>query len=103
MSPPPGEEMTVQNGKPKLPKFYQPTCVTLLSGGIDSAACVDFYQQQNYMVTGLHLTYGQPAAYQEEIAAKAVARHYRIKLNVIQMSGTRPKLGTEFLGRNAFL
>jgi 7-cyano-7-deazaguanine synthase len=93
----------MSNEKPTLPKFSQPICVTLLSGGIDSAACVDFYQRQNYRVTGLHLTYGQPAAYQEEVAAKAVARYYRIKLNVIQMSGTRPKMDTEFLGRNAFL
>jgi 7-cyano-7-deazaguanine synthase len=78
-------------------------CIVLLSGGIDSAACVDFYQRQHFLVQGLHVTYGQPAAKQESVAASAIANYYRIPLTQISMIGARPKTETEFLGRNALL
>lgn len=78
-------------------------CLVLLSGGIDSAACVDFYQRQQFAVQGLHVTYGQPAAKQEFAAASAIANYYRIPLTRINMVGARPKTETEFLGRNSLL
>jgi 7-cyano-7-deazaguanine synthase len=81
----------------------QSDCVVLLSGGIDSAACVDFYQRQQFLIQGLHVTYGQPAAKQESAAASAIADYYRIPLTQICMIGARPKSETEFLGRNALL
>jgi 7-cyano-7-deazaguanine synthase len=78
-------------------------CVVLLSGGMDSAACVDFYQRQGLAVSGLHVSYGQPAASHEVASAKAIARHYGIPLSIISMNGARPKSDGELLGRNAFL
>ena len=81
----------------------QSDCVVLLSGGLDSAACVDFYQQQQFAVSGLHVAYGQPAARHEAAAARAVADHYGISLALIRLVGARPKSATEFLGRNALL
>jgi 7-cyano-7-deazaguanine synthase len=70
---------------------------------VDSAACIDFYQRQGFEVSGLHVTYGQPAARQEAGAAAAIAHHYRIPLNVIQLVGTCPKSDGELFGRNALL
>lgn len=78
-------------------------CTVLLSGGIDSAACVDLYQRQHFIVQGLHVTYGQPAAKRESVAASAIANYYRIPLVQISMIGARPKSEAEFLGRNALL
>lgn len=60
--------------------------MVLLSGGIDSSACVEFYRRQQF---------DQPAEQQEESAAKAVARHYSIPLNIIRLEGTRPKMSGE--------
>lgn len=81
----------------------QDQCVVLVSGGIDSAACIDFYQREKFTVSGLHVNYGQPAARHEAAAAAAVANHYGISLTHIQLTGARPKLEAEFLGRNALL
>lgn len=78
-------------------------CVVLLSGGIDSTACVDFYLKQAIAVSGLHVSYGQPAAQREEEAARTIASHYRIPLSVVKMAGSRAKSHGETLGRNAFL
>ena len=73
-----------------LTLFPQCGCVVLVSGGLDSAACVDFYQQQRLAVSGLHVTYGQPAARHEAAAATAVAHHYGIPLTLIRLVGARP-------------
>lgn len=78
-------------------------CLVLLSGGVDSAACVDFYVQQNFAVEALHISHGQPAARQEETFAKAIAEHYRIPLAVIRLDTARIKADGEIIGRNAFL
>ncbi len=81
----------------------QCACVVLVSGGVDSAACVDFFERQEYAVSGLHVTYGQPGARQEAAAAAAVADHYDIPLTLVRQVGARPKSDGELLGRNAFL
>lgn len=84
--------------------YMEPTkCVVLLSGGIDSAACVAFYIRQQFAVQALHVSYGQPAARQEEASAKAVASHYRIPLAIVKLDGIRMKADGEIIGRNAFL
>jgi len=87
----------------KSSSLTQCNCVVLLSGGIDSAACVDFYLQQSATVSGLHVTYGQPAARHEENAARAIADHYGIPLAIVRMAGSRAKSDGEIFGRNAFL
>lgn len=89
--------------RPTRASFRGSDCVVLLSGGMDSAACVDFYRRQHFEVRGLHLGYGQAAARQEGVAAAAVARHYGIPLTVIQLRGARPKSDGELPGRNAVL
>ena len=78
-------------------------CLVLLSGGIDSAACVDFYQRQMYEMDALCVDYGQPAAAFEMKAASAVSRYFGIPLRVLKVDGAQPKTGGEITARNAFL
>lgn len=75
----------------------------LLSGGLDSAACVDFYLQQGASVSGLHVSFGQPAADRERLAAARIASYYHISLKRIIITGACPKPPGQILGRNAML
>ncbi len=78
-------------------------CEVLVSGGIDSTACIDFYLRQDLIVTGFHVSYGQPAAEHEKRSAHAVAEFYGIPLRVMEISGFRAKQDGEIIGRNAML
>jgi len=77
--------------------------LVLLSGGLDSAACMTFYRSQGYDVSGLFVAYGQSALRQELIAARRIAKHARVPLAIIQISGLGP-FGAGFVpARNALL
>ena len=78
-------------------------CVVLVSGGIDSAACIDFFQRQEFNVSGIHIDYGQLAAGHEAAAASAVAKHYGVSLSFCELRGAGQKSAGELIGRNAFL
>jgi 7-cyano-7-deazaguanine synthase len=75
----------------------------LLSGGIDSSACVAFYLEQEFRVAGIFVDYGQIAMPREVRAAEAVAKHYRIPLTKLKWTGVQEKPSGLILGRNAFL
>ena len=75
----------------------------LLSGGIDSATCLAYYLNEGFRVDALFVDYGQIGAPKELRAAKAICRHFRIRLRVVALSGTTPKGPGLVLGRNAFL
>ena len=77
-------------------------CIVLLSGGIDSAACLDMYLRNESFVNCLHVQYGQRAARQELDAATAIASHYDVPLTVIRHCGDRQHHEGEVVGRNAF-
>ena len=77
-------------------------CLVLLSGGIDSSACIDFYKRQKFKVSGLHINYGQSASAPESTASTAIAQYYNIPLKQLIISGSRKKEASEVLGRNAF-
>ncbi len=75
----------------------------LLSGGIDSAACVRYYLDLGRTVRGLFVNYGQAAATTERESAEALARHYGIPLGQVEIKGpARFGIG-EITGRNALL
>jgi 7-cyano-7-deazaguanine synthase len=77
--------------------------LVLLSGGVDSTACVAYYISQKYSVNGLFVDYGQSAARYENKAALAISQHYNIPLKKIIVSGAR-KWGAGCIpGRNSFL
>ncbi len=75
----------------------------LLSGGIDSAACLAFFVRQGFLVECLHVSFGQPALLQESAAAKRVAHHYKVPLKVLRWTGSTSCQDGEITGRNAFL
>jgi 7-cyano-7-deazaguanine synthase len=75
----------------------------LLSGGIDSAACVDFYIDIGRKPCGLHINYGQPASGKEAESAKAIADYYSIPLFYSRWEGYVAKTVGFINGRNSFL
>ncbi len=76
--------------------------LALLSGGIDSTACIEYYLSRNYDVSGLFIDYGQPDSEKEMISSKAVSDHYSIPLKQITVKGTNFSEGY-IPGRNAML
>jgi len=77
--------------------------IVLLSGGIDSAACVAFYRQLGHAVVGVFVDYGQPVRGQEEKSAVAIASHFDMPLTIIRSAGPRTNYAGEIAGRNALL
>lgn len=75
----------------------------LLSGGIDSTACLAFYLTGGYTVNCIHVSFGQASAEYEEIAAKKVAQYYNAPLTIVRWLGSNSYLTDEIIGRNAFL
>lgn len=81
----------------------QGAATVLLSGGIDSSACVAFLLDQAFRVESLFIDYGQAAAPQERAAAAAMASHFGVPLRQVRLSEVRPKAAGIIPGRNAFL
>jgi 7-cyano-7-deazaguanine synthase len=77
--------------------------LVLLSGGIDSTACLDFYTDLGRAPCALFVDYGQPASRIEADAAKAVAAHYSVPLISLTWFGHQTKHDGLIPGRNCFL
>jgi 7-cyano-7-deazaguanine synthase len=82
--------------------FRARKALVLLSGGIDSMACVAYYKAREFEVSALHLTYGQAAAKREAIAARRVARAFDVPLAVTAVDGLAIGSG-KIPGRNALV
>jgi len=67
--------------------------LVLLSGGIDSSACIEYYVSRGYEVGALFVEYGQPDMDKETAAASAVSNHYGIKLSRLRITGYLPPDG----------
>jgi len=87
----------------RLTKTNGNDVLVLLSGGIDSSACVRFYLSQRSNLRALFIDYGQQSAKQEAEAANKISQHYCIPLRVMSSVGTTGKSSGVVLGRNAFL
>lgn len=74
----------------------------LLSGGIDSATCIQYYKQQNYMVYTLFVNYGQEHFNQELNAAIAVSKYYHVPLEILEINSINIPNGY-IPGRNLML
>jgi 7-cyano-7-deazaguanine synthase len=79
------------------------TVTVLLSGGIDSTACVHFYIRQRFRVRPVFVDYGQPASKAESKSARAVSAFYRLPLRTISIHGPRIPRSGEILARNLAL
>jgi 7-cyano-7-deazaguanine synthase len=77
--------------------------LVLLSGGIDSTACLDFYKELGRLPLAFFVDYGQPAARLEADAAKAVSAHYSVPLVSLTWRGYQTKRAGLIPGRNCFL
>ena len=75
--------------------------VVLLSGGIDSSACVNYYLSQKLKPKGLFIDYGQVVAKRELMSAKKISKHYKIKLDTIKILLDHKFQDGEIKGRNA--
>lgn len=76
--------------------------IILLSGGIDSAACVHYYLKEKFSPEALFIGYGQAAMEKEYESAKKIASYYNIKLDVIKVEILNRFGQGEIKGRNAF-
>lgn len=77
--------------------------IVLLSGGIDSTACIDFYLNLGYEVECVFCDYGQPAKTAEFISAKAITDYYHVPLKTITTDSIIVPCTGEICGRNAML
>jgi 7-cyano-7-deazaguanine synthase len=84
-------------------KHSQPRATVLLSGGVDSAACMKFLQLQGFEVHTLFIDYGQRAAVLERAAARALSENHKCPFEIVTVSGNSHFGNGELLGRNAFL
>jgi len=77
--------------------------LVLLSGGVDSLACMNFYSRRGHSIKGVFVDYGQAAANHEESAATEIAKLYDVKLQKISVSFGNTFGEGEVLGRNPLL
>lgn len=87
----------------KLNEIASPEVLVLLSGGLDSAACLSFYIDLGRPTCGFFIDYQQPAANREGRAAKAIADYYDVFLYTAKWSGQSKKRSGLVAARNAFL
>ena len=82
----------------KDPKF----ALVLMSGGIDSTACAQFYKEQGFRVEGLFIDHGQRALEKERLAISAIEEACSIPIKQVLLSGIDIPVLREVPGRNAF-
>jgi len=79
------------------------SCLVLLSGGIDSAACICYYLIHGFHIKGVFIDYGQIARKKELTSANNIASYYGIELDHHMFSTSQILSQGEIKGRNAFL
>lgn len=77
--------------------------LVLLSGGVDSVACIHLLQSQHFQVSAFHISYGQPASSIERTRSEEIARYFKVPLKTCQVHATTNLTDGEIQGRNAFL
>lgn len=75
----------------------------LISGGIDSTACLAFLLQNHFTVEATFVDFGQPACAREQRAARDITDFYRTPLSIFAANPNRPFEAGEIVGRNGFL
>jgi 7-cyano-7-deazaguanine synthase len=77
--------------------------LVLLSGGMDSTACIHYYLALGFDVTGFFINYGQLAAIAERNSAVRVCSHYGAEFVEANCHSARSFGVGEIKGRNVFL
>ena len=79
------------------------SALVLLSGGVDSTACIHFLLSQHFQVSAFHISYGQLATSIEKNCSENIARYFQIPLRTCQVDAATHLADGEVQGRNAFL
>ena len=77
--------------------------LVLLSGGLDSTACLDFLCSNSYKVTSLFIDYGQLARNQEQHSAKKISRYFGVPFIKLKLDNIHFNKTGLLIGRNLFL
>ncbi len=77
--------------------------IVLASGGIDSTACIAYYQESGFNVEAVFIDYGNPANRIECYSITKLSLMFGIKLTILEMKGADIRFPGEIRGRNAFL
>jgi 7-cyano-7-deazaguanine synthase len=75
----------------------------LTSGGIDSTACVKFYQDLKFNVEGIFVDYGQKSQLKEQDSVNKIASFYKITIEYVTVRTGKVFGSGEIQGRNGFL
>lgn len=75
--------------------------LVLLSGGIDSAVCIDILKKQGLGVSTLFIDYGQAARVEEARSAFAVADYYKVNFQQLSIEHNKRFRDGEIPARNA--
>ena len=76
--------------------------LVLFSGGLDSTACILYYQSMKYEVTTLFVDYGQRSRDEEQRASRRIALKLGVKRTMVRINPMRTGVGL-IRGRNALL
>lgn len=76
--------------------------LVLLSGGIDSSACIAYYLSRKYQVHSLFVEYGQENCWKEDEASTNIAHFYNISHDKVSIGNINVQEGY-IRGRNAML
>ena len=74
----------------------------LASGGIDSTACIRFYQKLKFEIDVLFFDYGQAAREKEFKALRLISKSYKITPRKVQITNSNKYEDGLVIGRNAF-
>ena len=75
----------------------------LISGGLDSTACIKYYQDLGFQVEGFFVDYGQKARLRECLSVGKIADYYKINSDTLTIHSTLNLSSGEIRARNGFL
>lgn len=85
----------------KCKRTKNASVIVLLSGGIDSSACVQYYLKNGFSTSAVFIDYEQLPVKMEESSAKKICSYYNIHLSTIRVNGPEYCKKVEIKGRNA--
>jgi 7-cyano-7-deazaguanine synthase len=75
----------------------------LTSGGIDSTACINFYQDLGFDIECFFIDYGQKSRIKERESVKKITKFYGTPLDILEINFNQEFSLGEQRGRNGFL
>jgi len=75
----------------------------LLSGGIDSTACIKYYLDLDFKIQTLFVDYGQKSRISEKQSAEKISKFYNTKFSTLSFESNESFPEGEIRARNGFL